>query len=95
MELHRVTLDMNKYINFVFEYDEESVYERSDHANFARKGVPITFLFSGFHPDYHRPTDTVDKINFEKIVSTARLNYLVMETVSMMPEMLKHDAVGG
>ena len=94
MELHNVVIDMNKYLNFAFEYDEEGVYERSDHANFARKGVPITFLFSGFHPDYHQPTDTIDKINWDKIVSTARLNYLVLETVGGMTEMLKHDAGG-
>jgi hypothetical protein len=93
-QLHQITLDMNKHIGFEFEYDEEDVYERSDHANFARKGVPITFLFSGFHPDYHRPTDTVDKINFDKIVSSARLNYLVLQTVAGLPEMVKRD-VGG
>ena len=94
MELHNITLDMNKHIGFEFEYDEESVYERSDHANFARKGVPITFLFSGFHPDYHRPTDTIEKINFDKIVNSARLNYLVLERVGGMTENLKLDAGG-
>jgi hypothetical protein len=93
-ELHTITIDMNKHIGFTFEYDEEGVYERSDHANFARKGVPITFLFSGFHPDYHRPTDTADKINFDKIVSAARLNYLVLQKVAGLPEMVKRD-VGG
>jgi hypothetical protein len=85
---------MNKHIGFEFEYDEESVYERSDHANFARKGVPITFLFSGFHPDYHRPTDTIEKISFDKIVNSARLNYLVLEKVGGMTENLKLDAGG-
>ncbi|MEX2244006.1 MAG: M28 family peptidase [Fimbriimonadaceae bacterium] len=94
MELHNITLDLNKHVGFEFEYDEESVYERSDHANFARKGVPITFLFSGFHPDYHRPTDTIEKINFDKIVNSARLNYLVLEKVGGMTENLKLDAGG-
>lgn len=92
-QLHTATIEANKYINFVFEYDEEDVYTRSDHANFAAKGVPITFLFSGFHPDYHQPTDTVDKINFEKIVSAARLNYLVLQRVAALPEMLKRDVI--
>ena len=63
-------------VGFTFEYDQEGVYTRSDHANFAKKGIPITFVFGGFHPDYHKPTDTVDKIEFEKIVNAARLNYL-------------------
>ena len=94
MELHNITLDMNKHIGFEFEYDEESVYERSDHAKFAEKGVPITFLFSGFHPDYHRPTDTIEKINFDKIVNSARLNYLVLEKVGGQTENLKIDAGG-
>lgn len=94
-QLHEITLEANKYIGFTFEYDEESVYERSDHANFARKGVPITFLFSGFHPDYHRPTDTIDKINFEKLTNAAKLNYMVISKVGYMAEKLKHDAVGG
>lgn len=94
-ELHDITIAANKHIGFKFEYDEEGVYGRSDHANFARKGVPITFLFSGFHPDYHQPTDTVDKINFRKILSSARLNYLVVQKVASLPEMVKRDNDGG
>ncbi len=92
-QLHTATEEANKHINFVFEYDEEDVYTRSDHANFAAKGVPITFLFSGFHPDYHQPTDTIEKINFEKIVSAARLNYLVLERVAALPEMVRRDVI--
>jgi hypothetical protein len=44
----------------------ERFYFRSDHFNFARKGVPILFFFNGTHPDYHRPSDSVDKIDAEK-----------------------------
>lgn len=44
--------------------DPERIYFRSDHYHFARKGVPAIFYFNGIHADYHRPTDTVDKINF-------------------------------
>ncbi|MFI5214587.1 MAG: M28 family peptidase [Gemmatimonadales bacterium] len=44
----------------------ENFYRRSDHFNFARKGVPILFFFNGTHPDYHRVTDSVDKIDAEK-----------------------------
>ncbi|MFK7821507.1 MAG: M28 family peptidase [Planctomycetaceae bacterium] len=74
--LHNLTMDANNHIGFTFEYDMESVYRRSDHANFAKKGVPVTFVFGGFHPDYHKPTDTIEKIDFNKIVAAARLNYL-------------------
>jgi hypothetical protein len=44
--------------------------------SFARKGIPIAFFFSGTHTDYHRPTDTVDKINFDKMANTVRLIYM-------------------
>ena len=47
-------------------WPEENFYFRSDHYNFARKGVPILFFFNGTHPDYHRPSDSVDKIDAEK-----------------------------
>ena len=83
----------NDYIQFEFEYDEEGVYQRSDHYSFARKGVPITFLFSGFHPDYHRPTDTVDKINFDKIVSAARLNYIVVQRIGQLPGLISREVI--
>lgn len=76
MDLHELTLKANQHIGFKFEYDEEGVYTRSDHANFAKKGIPITFIFGGFNPHYHKTTDTIEGINFNKIVSGARLNYL-------------------
>jgi len=75
-ELHEMILEQNKHVGFEFEYDEEGVYTRSDHYSFAAKGIPIAFLFTGFHPDYHQPSDTIDKINFDKIVNAARLFYL-------------------
>ena len=77
-DLHETCLRINKsYVGFDFEYDEENVFSRSDHANFARKNIPIAFFFTGFHPQYHRPDDTVDKINFPKLVRVAKLCYLV------------------
>ena len=56
-------------------WPEESFYTRSDHYNFARKGVPILFFFNGTHPDYHRPSDTADKIHYpglERVTRFAR-----------------------
>jgi hypothetical protein len=47
-------------------WPEERFYFRSDHYNFARKGVPILFFFNGVHEDYHEVTDSPDKINSEK-----------------------------
>ncbi len=47
-------------------WPEERFYFRSDHYNFARRGVPILFFFNGVHPDYHRPSDEPAKIDAEK-----------------------------
>ena len=60
-EMHQICLAANeKYGRFAIEYDEENVFGRSDHKNFARKDIPIAFFFTGFHPQYHKPDDTVE-----------------------------------
>ena len=48
-------------------------YFRSDHYNFARRGVPILFFFNGTHEDYHRPSDHVEKIDGEKSARIVKL----------------------
>jgi hypothetical protein len=45
----------------------QRIFYRSDHYNFARIGVPIAFFTTGLHPDYHRPTDTPDKIDYHEM----------------------------
>ena len=55
--------------------DPEGVYTRSDHFSYASKGIPIAFFTTGLHPDYHRITDTVDKILFPKMARIAQLVY--------------------
>ncbi len=54
-------------------WPRERFYFRSDHYNFARRGVPILFFFNGTHPDYHRPSDDPSKINAEKEARIIRL----------------------
>jgi hypothetical protein len=76
--LHDLIVESNRSVGFNFEYDEERVNQRSDHASFAAKGVPASFLFGGFNPHYHQTTDTIDGINFTKISSAACLNYLTL-----------------
>lgn len=76
--LHEVILDSNKHVNLVFEFDEEGVFGRSDQANFFKKGTSVAFLFGGFHPDYHRPTDEPAKINYKKIAAAAKLFYVTI-----------------
>jgi peptidase M28-like protein len=55
-------------------WPEERIFFRSDHYNFAKKGVPILFFTSGLHPDYHAVSDSPEKIDAEK---EARLLQLV------------------
>jgi hypothetical protein len=63
-------------LNFNFKYDDpkdpEQFFYRSDHFNYARKGVPIIFYMDGSHADYHQPSDSVEKINFEQMEKVAR-----------------------
>ncbi|MGI8922596.1 MAG: M28 family metallopeptidase [Fimbriimonadales bacterium] len=93
-ELHDLVLEANKHVNFKFEWDEEDVYTRSDHYMFAKVGIPIAFVFSGFHPDYHQPSDTIEKINFEKIANTAKLYYLVADMAANREQRFKIDGKG-
>ena len=62
-------------------WPEENFYFRSDHYNFARKGVPILFFFNGTHPDYHGPNDEPDRIDAEKESRIVRLVFLITQEV--------------
>jgi Zn-dependent M28 family amino/carboxypeptidase len=79
-ELHELSEAMNtKYtkIDLDYKYNDESdpnrFYYRSDHYNFAKYKVPIIFYFNGTHEDYHQPSDTPDKINYDLLQTRARL----------------------
>jgi hypothetical protein len=74
-EANRETVNMKLDYRYDDPNDPNQYYRRSDHFNFARKGVPIAFFSSGTHKDYHRPTDTVEKINFQKMAKTVKLIY--------------------
>ena len=67
-------------------WPEESFYTRSDHYNFAIKGIPILFFFNGVHPDYHRATDSPDKIDAEKESRVLRLMFYLGQEVGNAPE---------
>ena len=53
--------------------DPNRFYYRSDHYNFAKNNIPVIFYFNGTHDDYHQPTDTVDKINFDLLEKRTKL----------------------
>lgn len=67
-------------------WPEENFYRRSDHYNFARKGVPILFFFNGTHEDYHGLDDEVDRINAEKAARIARLVFYLGLQIADTPE---------
>ena len=79
-ELHEISEKANStYTNLFLDYtynDEdhpERIYYRSDHWNFAKNGIPVIFYTTGSHPDYHKPTDTVDRIEFELMAKRTKL----------------------
>src|SRR5205823_9607655 len=83
-ELHQLSEETNaqfQKMKLDYHYNEptdpERIYFRSDHWNYAKHGIPIIFYFDGTSVDYHRPTDTVDKIDFAKL---AKITRLVFET---------------
>ena len=73
--LHDLCLAANQTAGFEIEYDQEGMFGRSDHANFAQKGVPVAFFFTGLHRDYHQPSDTPEKIHYEKLLRIATWVY--------------------
>jgi len=82
-ELHNLSEAVNsKYMNMDFDYtfnnenDPNRFYYRSDHYNFAKNNIPIIFYFNGVHADYHKITDTPDKIEYDLLAKRARLIFL-------------------
>ena len=66
-------------------WPDERFYFRSDHYNFARKGIPILFFFNGVHPDYHQVTDSPDKIDSEKESRILKLLFYLGEEIANAP----------
>lgn len=83
--LHALCLQKNETARFEIEYDQEGMFGRSDHANFAKFGVPIAFFFTGLHKDYHETTDTPDKIHFEKLLRVASYVYDIAFELGTQP----------
>ena len=67
----------------------------SDHASFYAANVPVLFTFSGMHPDYHRPTDTAEKINYEGAARVADMTRRIVHDAAVRPEAFKFVSGGG
>jgi hypothetical protein len=100
-DLHDVNEAMNKtYTNLTLDYtyndenDPNRYYYRSDHYNFAERGIPAIFYFNGTHNDYHMTTDTIDKINFEKMAKIAKLAFYTAWEIANRPDRLRLNKKG-
>jgi Zn-dependent M28 family amino/carboxypeptidase len=80
-----------QYLNLTYNYryddpaDPNRYFFRSDHINYARKGIPIVFFFDGEHVDYHRPSDSVEKIDFQKMEKLTRTIHMLMWEIADRP----------
>lgn len=71
--------------------DPNRFYYRSDHYNFAKNGIPVIFYFSGVHADYHEPTDTADKILYDKMQTITKLVFFTAWELANMDNPPKVD----
>ncbi len=79
-ELKKINEAANKVthnLELNYKYDDPKdpnrLYYRSDHYNFAKKGIPVIFFFDGIHVDYHKPTDDPEKIDYPLLQKRAQL----------------------
>jgi hypothetical protein len=79
-ELHEISEAVNNkhtQIELDYTYNDENdpnrFYYRSDHYNFAKNNIPVIFYFNGTHADYHKPSDTPDKIEYDLLENRAKL----------------------
>jgi peptidase M28-like protein len=97
-ELGEIVESVNKgYLNLTYNYlyddpaDPNRFFFRSDHYNYARKGIPIVFFFDGEHEDYHRPGDSPDKIDYQKMERVTRTVYMTLLEIANRPARPKVD----
>lgn len=100
-ELHTINEEANKkYTNLTLDYkyndrnDPERIYYRSDHYNFAKKGVPAIFFFNGVHADYHMASDTPDKIEYDALAKRAQLAFALAWELANREERIVVDKDG-
>ncbi|MCU0642861.1 MAG: M28 family peptidase [bacterium] len=85
-DLKTVVMKANEKINLKLDFNDDSRVGGSDHVPFFRKSIPFLFFNTGMHADYHQPTDTVEKINPEKMAQIARIVFASAWQVANMEE---------
>jgi len=98
-ELNTLSETTNKtYTNLIFDYTyndqnhPDRLYYRSDHWNFAKKNIPIIFYFDGIHEDYHKPSDEVDKIEFDLMAKRAQCVFYTAWEIANREQRIMPDA---
>jgi Zn-dependent M28 family amino/carboxypeptidase len=99
-ELHFIAQEANStFTNLDLDYkynadnDYNRYYYRSDHYNFATKGIPVIFFFNGEHEDYTKPTDTADKINYPLLAKRTKLIFATAWYIANAPTRLKAEII--
>jgi Zn-dependent M28 family amino/carboxypeptidase len=67
-------------------HTSEDGFGPSDHSSFYKRGVPVLMLFTGSHPDYHKPSDTWDKINNTGLVRVSYFAQALLESLDARPK---------
>jgi Peptidase family M28 len=101
-ELHNLTVSANESLDKPLKLDFElndptdslQVYYRSDHYSYAAKGIPIVFLTTGLHSDYHTNTDSAEKINYEKMARIGQFSYEIGVRVANLDHPPQRDNQG-
>ena len=95
-DLHNINEEINSnYTKLELDYkyndedDPNRYYYRSDHYNFAKNNIPVIFYFNGVHEDYHRPSDTIEKLDFNKIKKISKLIFLTAWELANREERIK------
>jgi hypothetical protein len=76
--LEKNSQEVGLHLKFRYDTGEDNLIKRSDQWQFLKAGIPSVLLFTGFHPDYHKVSDTADKINYEKLERILKLVYLTV-----------------
>ncbi|MBX7174814.1 MAG: M20/M25/M40 family metallo-hydrolase [Pyrinomonadaceae bacterium] len=84
-DLYKLLYETNAYVNLRLKDDHEDRVLRTDTANFYNRNIPTLKTFTGEHLDYHKATDTPDKINYEKLTNIAKWIYLTAMELSTNP----------
>lgn len=98
VDLHKISEHANDtytHLKLDYTYNDEKepnrFYYRSDHYNFAKHNIPIIFYFNGVHDDYHQPSDTPDKINYDLLKKRAQLVFYTAWEVANRSKRIKVD----